>query len=97
MGFQLYITLKNKRPHGRPPFFTYCIFIVLYHSIIPESPRWLITQGREEEAMEIISKIATVNGKKLPETLEFDEEEKVSRYLFPPISHPHTRIFRLMT
>lgn len=41
-----------------------------------ESPRWLISQGRTEEAVKIIQKIAAVNIKKLPDDLEFSEPEK---------------------
>ncbi|XP_066986634.1 organic cation transporter protein-like [Macrobrachium rosenbergii] len=33
---------------------------------LPESPRWLISQGRHEEAVEIFSRAAKVNGRVLP-------------------------------
>ena len=37
-------------------------FLVLY-SIIPESPRWLLSNGRREEAEHIVVKMAKRNGK----------------------------------
>jgi hypothetical protein len=37
------------------------IFLIMY-PFLPESPRWLITVGRLEEAKAIIEKIAKVNG-----------------------------------
>lgn len=38
------------------------IFLFLYYPVIHESPRWLITVGRGEEALKIIFKIAQTNG-----------------------------------
>ncbi|XP_038058409.1 organic cation transporter protein-like [Patiria miniata] len=52
--------------------------------ILPESPRWLISKGRFKEAKKIITKIAKVNGTKVPDnllgTLESlrEEDEKSS-------------------
>ncbi|KAI3354825.1 hypothetical protein L3Q82_004631 [Scortum barcoo] len=37
--------------------------------ILPESARWLITQGRKEEAIKEIRRAAKVNGRKVPEDL----------------------------
>ncbi|EEB16195.1 organic cation transporter, putative [Pediculus humanus corporis] len=41
-----------------------------YWFYLPESPRWLITKGRFDEALLILEKIAQTNGKKLPEAFK---------------------------
>lgn len=35
--------------------------------LLPESARWLITQGRKEEALKELQRAARVNKKKVPE------------------------------
>ena len=56
--------------------------IQLYFRIIPESPRWLLSRGKTEQAEKIIQKCAKVNGVKLPENVidkdTADEGEKQS-------------------
>ncbi|XP_027735834.1 solute carrier family 22 member 2-like, partial [Empidonax traillii] len=45
---------------------------------LPESPRWLISQGKNDKAMKIVSDIAKKNQKKLPshfEDIKFEEED----------------------
>ncbi|ELU16565.1 hypothetical protein CAPTEDRAFT_106525 [Capitella teleta] len=54
--------------------------LLLYFAIVlflDESPRWLVSQGREEEAIKILNRIAKVNkvSEGLPEGSHFKEEQ----------------------
>lgn len=46
-----------------------CIFFLLYIWIIPESPRWLMSVGKYEEAVKILQTIAKSNKRQIPKKL----------------------------
>jgi hypothetical protein len=52
---------------------------ILYLALIPESPRWLFQNGRDEEGIEVMNFIASVNGseKRIPPNAQFDLLEEV--------------------
>ena len=50
-------------------------FIFFCWKIVPESPRWLISKGRTEEAAEIMTNIAKTNKAEVPKDLEPRLEE----------------------
>uniref|UniRef100_UPI0037E73855 solute carrier family 22 member 13-like n=1 Tax=Semicossyphus pulcher TaxID=241346 RepID=UPI0037E73855 len=50
----------------------------IFYWVLPESARWLITQGRKEEAIKEIRRAAKVNGRKVPEDL-LDKVEYTSK------------------
>ncbi|XP_077984338.1 organic cation transporter protein-like isoform X2 [Glandiceps talaboti] len=49
--------------------------LLVYWFVIPESPRWLLSMGKEKEAKKIIKKIAKINKVTLPKDI-FDDSWK---------------------
>nr|XP_046228100.1 solute carrier family 22 member 13b [Scatophagus argus] len=45
------------------------IVMGLYYWLLPESARWLVVQGRKEEAIKELQRAARVNGRTIPENL----------------------------
>ena len=61
-----------------PPLAVLCCF-----SFIPESPRWLIANGREAEAKDVLRKMAKTNGVELVDITIVPEEVGLGLGLSP--------------
>ncbi len=49
--------------------FSFLIIVYVFGRILPESARWLLTQGKQDRAKKEILKAARINGRKVPENL----------------------------
>jgi len=69
------------------------IGFILYKWILPESPRWLMTQGKFDEAEAVFRKAAKMNGKTLPMKLHFKKNvgEKTSYSIIDLVRTPNIR------
>ncbi|XP_068604116.1 solute carrier family 22 member 13-like [Brachionichthys hirsutus] len=54
------------------------LVLVLFYCFIPESARWLITQGRKEDALKVLQRAARANGRTVPDHLLDKLEIKAS-------------------
>ncbi|XP_055634803.1 carcinine transporter [Toxorhynchites rutilus septentrionalis] len=55
------------------PFLLYFLYLL----VMPESPRWLLMKGKLEEALQILEKMAKVNGKQFPAAFKNKLQERV--------------------
>lgn len=75
---------------GTTPIF----LLVFYFWVLPESPRWLLSQGRTEEAKQLVQKAALVNGRPLASELLnqlVPEKTGPSGNALDLFRHPHLR------
>ncbi|XP_027743998.1 solute carrier family 22 member 2-like, partial [Empidonax traillii] len=73
VGLLVFDAIAYAIPHWRWLQLTVTLptcFFLLYYWCLPESPRWLISQGKNDKAMKIVSDIAKKNQKKLPSHFE---------------------------
>ena len=56
------------------------IYNLYFHSFTPESIRWYLKKGRVSDAMNVLRKVAKVNGKEMPDAaLKLPNDEKKER------------------
>ncbi|KFM65316.1 Organic cation transporter 1, partial [Stegodyphus mimosarum] len=75
------------------------VFLLFCWSFIPESPRWLVSRGRCEEAFGIMKKIAKKNGKTLNPSILLTKlqalDEKCKEEKLKGLKHSATDILRV--
>ena len=53
--------------------------MLLTYKIVPESPRWLVTQGRSKEAKDILIQVAKMNGAAVPQDIDAKLESVIEQ------------------
>ena len=58
-------------------FAIFSLLLILYYFFVPESPRWLLENGKTEEAKEVLLKIAEINKTNIDETKFYEHFEEL--------------------
>ncbi|KAM9354779.1 solute carrier family 22 member 6 [Pholidichthys leucotaenia] len=69
-------------------------FFIFYIWVLPESARWLRTNGRSEEAWKLIEKAAMINGRQFAKDLEMCQEYKAEEKTMAKNKHSFLDLVR---
>ncbi|XP_068160671.1 solute carrier family 22 member 13-like [Antennarius striatus] len=74
-------SIRNWRIMQLVLFSPLVLVLGVFYCFLPESARWLITQGRKEEALKVLQRAAQVNGRTMPEDLldKLEMEDSIKR------------------
>ncbi|KAK7497283.1 hypothetical protein BaRGS_00011577 [Batillaria attramentaria] len=68
----LFAYLLRHWQHFQASLASLTIFLFIAYFFIPESPRWLVSKGRHEEAQKVLEVVARINGRSLPPRFQIE-------------------------
>ncbi|KAM9841690.1 solute carrier family 22 member 13-like [Aulostomus maculatus] len=67
------------------------LIVVILYWFLPESARWLVSQGRKEDAQKVLQRAARVNGRETPEDLVANCVDGTNTTIINDLIHSNTR------